>query len=178
MTLERTLQDYLQQARECTDIGQLKYDFGISDNFDVLFFGDSPQILSVLKDAFMHSPQSEGLQLAYHLFLSSPKGHYSEISGLHSSCDLWVFRDLEKKVWVELRARYKFYHQYSIGGLPRSDVSIMFHPDVALSESCDEEGVLYLKPVVLDIGDLIVKKGLTAGFTHFLPGEEWYHVPK
>ena len=176
---ERTLSTYLEQVRQCDDTSTLRYDFGIYDNFEICFFGDSPQILGVLKDAFMHSPQPDGLHTTYHLALPpSTKGDYQEKLGIYSSSDCWAFMDPEKKVWVTLRAREEIYNQYLIGGLPRADVMIMLHPHPALHESCDVEGILYLKPVVIDIGELIIKKKLTAGFTHFLPGEEYDHIPK
>ena len=169
--LSRTLRTYLDSLGKFEDREKMRDYFGLGDNFDIDFYGDTEKILPAVRDAFLDSGSDDDLKMKWDLLRKAEKG--SDFLGEPRSYELWHFASEDRKVVAFLRyfmendLRKK--SREKLGGLEISGVGLSLHPNIDLDT---------MKAVVLDLGEFIIRRGLAAKLGGYNDNANAHHIPQ
>ncbi|MGM5485527.1 MAG: hypothetical protein ACQEP1_06680, partial [Nanobdellota archaeon] len=154
---EKTLREYLDQIENCNSSRRLKYEYGISDNWPILLFGDRGGLYSKVIGAFENSYQEFGIRAQ------------------------WNFLDtLEDSSGIESRRQYEYnqgsivaqvakgpYPEFMINEVNRihgeeNSVWVMFHP--YQENRMDINECRAMASAISGFGEYVLREKLTARF--------------
>tara|TARA_Y100000034_G_C6886507_1_gene407107 strand:+ start:674 stop:1147 length:474 start_codon:yes stop_codon:yes gene_type:complete len=138
------LEEYLEKLKVCKDPKKLQEELHIYDNWPVLLYGEPEQLFELLDQYLISSPE-----------------YVSSIESIKvKNKKTFDFKGFSVQMTKEKRCEYSF-EEDKIKGLDHS-VWLVFHPYI--DHTCKKWHFLEMTSGIIELGEYIIKEGLTARF--------------